>query len=286
MLPHFLCRIKMNNSVAEGGNPGNPLADPQIVTLITVSFALNFILSFPANAYVAWLILTGAGGTMASDFFSLNLAVCDILFCLCSTWQFLHLHGKCAFCFKASMFSLGLFYTARPLFGCLMCVEPYIGVVHPVAFLRYKPLRYRVACCCVAWVIVLLSCIYSLLTYNNHLYLYVFFIQNWLLLFVMLFCCLSVLRDLKLPGPGQGETERKSSNKVKKQAFKIISIVMISMFSQLSLYLAVIPLQCCLDICKFTITMTILMNLALMTGFVQPLLYLRRTGKLCFRHAQ
>ncbi len=33
--------------------------------------------------------------------------------------------------------------------------ECYLAVVHPVIFLKYKPLRYRVICCTVAWIIVL-----------------------------------------------------------------------------------------------------------------------------------
>ncbi len=40
-----------------------------------------------------------------------------------------------------------------------MCVECYLAVVHPVTFLKYKPLRYRVICCTVVWIIGLGSCL-------------------------------------------------------------------------------------------------------------------------------
>ncbi|KAK6324612.1 hypothetical protein J4Q44_G00039540 [Coregonus suidteri] len=40
----------------------------------TACYAVNLILSFPTNVYVLWLIVTGAGETMASEFFALNLA--------------------------------------------------------------------------------------------------------------------------------------------------------------------------------------------------------------------
>lgn len=46
----------------------------QITSIYTASYTINLILGLPTNVYVLWLILTGVGGTMASDFFSLNLA--------------------------------------------------------------------------------------------------------------------------------------------------------------------------------------------------------------------
>ncbi len=46
--------------------------------------------------------------------------------------------------------SLGLAITIRPLFQCLICVERYLAVIHPVIFLKYKPIRYK-------WYLLLLS---------------------------------------------------------------------------------------------------------------------------------
>ncbi|XP_078138757.1 uncharacterized protein LOC144538484 [Centroberyx gerrardi] len=193
-----------------------------------VAGSANLILGLPLNVYILWLILTKASGTMASEFFSLNLAVAEIFFCLSTILYFLFVQLKSIGCYKAYIFSVGLIYTGRPLFQCCICVERYVGVVYPVVFLRYKPLRYRVACCSVAWLMVLASCIYSEFTLNKSVYLYGFFVQNLLLLAVMLFCCLSVLRALKRPGPG-GE-ERKRGNNMKRRAFRIILLIMISMF--------------------------------------------------------
>jgi hypothetical protein len=39
-------------------------------------------------------------------------------------------------------------------FQTFVCVERYLAVVHPVVYLKFKPLKYRVECCDVdgAWV--------------------------------------------------------------------------------------------------------------------------------------
>lgn len=246
--------------------------------LSKVSVSINIVLNLPLNCYVTWLILTETRGTLTSDIFSLNLAMSEIFFSLASVWYFIYMQSKLFFCFQAVMFSLGLLFTARPLFQCCICVECYVGVVHPVFFLSYKPLRYRVACCCVAWLIALVSCIYSIFTYSKIVYLYGFFIQNVLFFSVILFCCLSVLWALKRPGPG--EQERKKNNTMKRRAFKIMSLIMISMAINFFLYVAAIPLQCCLPFEEFNQAITICTSLALTTGFIQPLLYLQKNGKL------
>ncbi|KAM9363647.1 uncharacterized protein ABDE67_018515 [Symphorus nematophorus] len=261
----------MNTTFAENG-----LLFTEVLAIASAS--VNNILGVPLNGYVMWLIL--ARETLASDFFSLNLAMSEIFFSLSSIWFFVSLPLRSFFCLEAFMFSCGLYFTARPLFQCCICVECYVGIVHPMLFLRFKPLRYRVACCCVAWLIVFASCLYYSYTFTNPLYLYGFFIQNVLFLTVMLFCCLSVLWALKRPGPGEKATEKQKSNKMKRRAFKIILLVMSSMTIAFFLYMAVIPFQCCLT--EFANVFTICQSFALATGFIQPLLYLHRSGKLPF----
>lgn len=263
---------KMNNTL------------PFLGGLTIGSASINNIVGLPLNGYVMWLILTGARETLTSDFLSLNLALSEIFFALSTAWFFVFDQLKLVVCFEAFMFSRGLLLTARPLFQCCICVECYIGVVHPVLFLRFKQLKHKVASCCVVWLIALVSCIYCLYTYTNNLYLYGFFVQNVLTLFIMLFCCLSVLSALKRPGPGEKKTHKKKSNSVKRRAFKIILLIMISMAINFFFYVAPIPMQCCLSPIEFVNALTICTGIALATGFIQPLLYLHRTGNLpCFR---
>ncbi|KAG1942125.1 hydroxycarboxylic acid receptor 2-like, partial [Pimephales promelas] len=163
-------------------NPTNT----EIDILGSCLFGFSSLFGLPTHFYVIWLILTGTQSGVASEFFNLNLSVCGIfvsvnaLLILVSKW----------FPFQSltalTQFFFGLTVTGHPLFQCLMCAERYLAVVHPVTFLKYKPLRYRVICC------------------------------------TALFCCVAVLRALKQSGPGERGREREEENHMKRRAFHLI----------------------------------------------------------------
>ncbi len=183
------------------------------------------LLGFPINSYVIWLIVTGTGNGLAAEFFGLNLAVCEIFICMESVLALLIY--KCETLWIAKEFLDGLAITGRPLFQCLMCVERYLAVVHPVIFLKYKPLRYRVICSVIVWVAGLLSCgfnIMTLLLFLYNLYFAFFFVQFFLFLSFQLFFCLAVLRALKQSGPGERGREKEKENHMKRRAFYLILI--------------------------------------------------------------
>ncbi len=110
-----------------------------------------------------------------------------------------------------TQFLLGLLITGRPLFQSLICVERYLAVVHPVTFLEYKPLRYRVICCTAAWIFIFgscLFCMFSFLSYTVNIYIWFYSLQYVLYLSIQLFCLVAVLRALKQSGPGERGRER------------------------------------------------------------------------------
>src|SRR4029434_3456632 len=125
-------------------------------TLNTAFIVINSLLSTPLHIYVMLLIVNGAGNGVASEFFALNLSMCAIIFSfgtplLLLLAQFFQLAGS------EIPFLIVLTFTARPLFQTCICVERSLACVHPVLFLKYKPLRYRVFVSGLVWVIVL-SC--------------------------------------------------------------------------------------------------------------------------------
>ncbi|XP_051955264.1 chemokine XC receptor 1-like [Xyrauchen texanus] len=242
-------------------------------------YCINFLFGLPIHSYVIWLIVTGTGSGIASEFFNLNLSVSEIGNCLNCLFFVL------SFWFSTFMiltyFSFGIVLTARPLFQCLMCVERYLAVVHPVTFLKFKPLRYKVICSTVAWIICLCSCLVYLLIVVSEGIAHVWFIsiQFLLVLSVQLFCLSAVLRALKQSGPGEGGRERTMESQVKRRAFYLILITTVNMVIIyvpnviLGLYSIVIKQY----IHAVWYTGWICYALA---GYVQPVLYLQRTGKL------
>ncbi|XDV38334.1 hypothetical protein PO909_007773 [Leuciscus waleckii] len=248
----------------------------------TAGWILNLIVVLPENSYVIWLIVTGAGNGVASEFFSLNLSVCEIFYCLQS---FLSLLSR-AFqnLWFVVVFLTGLAVTGRPLFQCLMCVERYLAVVHPVTFLKYKPLRYREICCTAVWIIILMSCVFPTFTfcftsYSFHMFLFMcYYLCQALLTFsIMLFCCVAVLRALKQSGPG--ERGREKENRMKRRAFNIIVTIIMAMLLVYASFLLT-GLSYFLTHEYIVTHWCIGQILFLLGGLVQPLLYLHRTGKL------
>ena len=247
-----------------------------------VNIAINCLLSLPSNGYVLWLIVSGAGGTMALEFFTLNLAVSEILYCLFCMLFYINLLNPLAIFKSLLIFGSGLMNASRPLFQCCTCLERYLAVVHPVVFLRYKPLRYRLACCGVVWLLVLGLCftiVFTDLSKNHNYYITLYAV----VMSVMLFCCLSVLRALKRPGPGEGErnrgmkSERGGSREVKMRAFKIILIIMAALMFN---YIPVLFLFFFNMMITLPLFEPIGMIFMVVGGLVQPFLYLHRAGRL------
>ncbi len=178
----------------------------------TAGWIFSLLVVLPENAYVIWLIVTGAGNGVAAEFFSLNLSVCEIVLCLQS---FLSLVSRA---FPDLWFIVGFLagfsITGCPLFQCLICVERYLAVVHPVTFLKYKPLRYKVSCSIVAWIMILVSCVFSFLAviqFQMYLFMCCYLSQGLLTFSIMFFCCVAVLRALKQSGPGERKERRKTT---------------------------------------------------------------------------
>ncbi|XP_039545558.1 uracil nucleotide/cysteinyl leukotriene receptor-like [Pimephales promelas] len=229
----------------------------------------------PIHSYILWSIVTGTGSGVASEFFIFNLSVCELGICLNNLFLVLSMCYTSLSGFE--MFLAGLFFTGRPLFHCLMCVERYLAVVHPVTFLKYKPLRYRVICCTVVWFIVLGCCFLCLLV-SDEMELLLFLVQFLLFFFIQLFCCVAVLRALKQSGPGERARERKEENHMKRRAFYLILITIVSMAIIyvpyiIIVFVTVLKHQVINAVWSFGLICYVL------AGFVQPVLYLHSAGK-------
>ncbi|KAJ8000538.1 hypothetical protein DPEC_G00181150 [Dallia pectoralis] len=243
-----------------------------------VANVINVILSLPANAYVLWLIVTGPKGTVASDLFGLNLAVTEILSSLSSLGFIIYYYQDSEAVYNFALFFKGFIYYGRSPFQSCICVERYLAVIHPVTFLKYKPVRYRMGCSGVVWMLVIGTCIgymFSNATPAWKSYALSFILVQFL---VMLFCCQAVLRALKHPGPVDGEGE--GTNHIKQRAFKIISTILVfAVVMYLPRLLLLLSFNF-IDSVKFYFALCVCFLITVIFGFLQPVLYLHRAGKL------
>ncbi len=223
-----------------------------------------------------WLIIRGTNG-IASEFFNFNLNVCEIFFSV-SSLAFLLSERFPAFV-TIQRLSLGLAITIRPLFQCLICVERYLAVIHPVTFLKYKPIRYKMVSSVVVWLLGVGSCLFSMFIFlSNSIGAFTWFVllQFFLFLSIQLFCCLAVLRGLKRSGPG--ERKRGEENDMKRKAFYLILITTVTM---VIIYAPFIISSMLYILIQQDILVVLPISFAffILGGFVQPVLYLHRSGK-------
>jgi len=247
--------------------------------------SLSLLFGVPTHSYVIWLIITGAGSGVASEFFNLNLSVCGIIFSLYALISFLRTFSnlKEPVSLILVKFLMGNIFTVRPLFQCLICVERYLAVVHPVTFLKYKPLRYKVICSAAVWITGLGSCVFCMFIVETNDLIFIWFSLLQFLLFfsIQLFCLVAVLRALKQSGPGERRREKEEENHMKRRAFYLI---LTSIMTLLIIFVPFIFTGFFCILLQQNITLFILFSsyCFVLGSFLPAFHYLWRTGNLPF----
>ncbi|KAJ8372207.1 hypothetical protein AAFF_G00293260 [Aldrovandia affinis] len=250
---------------------------PEVTWIFFFAFVSNVLVGLPLNVWVLWLIVRGSEGVLASEIFTLNLAALELIYCLHLPLAVLNITVLNSILSKTLSFFYGLIFSGRPLFQCCICVERYLAVLHPLTFLRYRPLRYRVGCSALVWMITFGGCLafvlLQLLALNYALgFLWI------LLLSVMSFCCLAVLRALRSPGPAEGEGQ--GPHLAKKRAFRIITVNLVFTLANYLPLIVVASLKGHIADRSFSIMYATCFFLSVFCSFVQPLHFLSRAGKL------
>lgn len=244
-----------------------------------VTLLLYVLISLPANGRVLWLMVSSpAFWTSRMEVCAFHLALTEMLFGFLGP-PFLTLRRFVDIKVADIMMKLiNLMFTARIEFQNCVCIERYVAVLRPALYCRYKPLRYRMSFCCVLWVKDILVGIFQIYFCSDRLESLVVYGTFYLIVFIVnTFCCLSVLRALKQPSPGEGE--QKGPNLVKKRAFKIV------LLQQVTVCLSYIPQATILflvnTIERSTLCVLLPLVYAVMVwfGVIHPLLYLQRNGK-------
>lgn len=122
------------------GSVGGPIS--------SVILLLNFVVGFPINLWLVWLICRPTKKTLSPELNHLSLAVSDLTFYLVLPVQLFFIYASeevqrhAELIIHSTSFSVvlkllvGMVWMARPTFQCCICLERYVAVVHPQLYLR------------------------------------------------------------------------------------------------------------------------------------------------------
>lgn len=256
------------------------------VAIVIASQVMNFVLGLPLQCYAMHLLLSkpsggggrgGGAGVDANVIFALNLVLVEILYCLVAP-----LYSSCiislTLCVGALLgFWLGICMAGRYLFQCWLCLEQYMAVIHPMLFIKFKPIRYRLGFCSIPWMFTLgigtaSGCMFPGVPFDAFSAVY------FLVLFLDSFCCLSVLKALVRPGPN--EKDNGEMNAAKKRAFKIITMNLTTFLVQVLPVVISFGLLSTLPHESFHLGVAVAMFLNISGGFVHPIYLLYKYRKL------
>lgn len=248
---------------------------PQTLLLIYLPSVVSVpLLGLPANALVIRHLLGKPGICSTSETFTLNLAIFDLLFCLiiCIEYAVFFSHPSLA---SAEFLSWGLNQFGGPLLLCCLCLDTYLAVCHPLAFLRLKAPKFRLTLCFAVCVATIGFCLSMKISRK----------QKWTVITALLVvamvitsaCNILVLRSLRQSGPGRREV-----HPVKKRAFKIVlTVFMLINVHYMPTLLEYLLRQYVPNVFSphSPLTWVTITSLS-MSSFIQPMCYLIRTKKL------
>lgn len=231
-------------------------------------------LGIPANGLVIHLLLGKTGVCSTSEIFTLQLACFDMLFC------FLLIIEYISFVYTKRMtdrffFAWGLNRTGGPMLLCLMSVDSYIGVCHPLVFHHFKDARIRLSFCLLVFFITSASCYMvkaSKPDKQNTIMGLLFFA-----ILVISSCTFNILRFLCKSGPS-----RKEIHPVKRRASNIVltSYVLLNFHYIPPLIEHLITQYGPKYLQPFSVLSALSYGFLALASFTQPLSYLLRTRQL------
>lgn len=216
--------------------------------------------------------------------FFLNHNIVEFMYCLQCVPEILNLFvfGN-TLLYKVLFFFFGLSWIGRPLLQTCICIELYLAVLHPLTFLKYKDIKYRIVVVAASWFVAFGYGLYTinLQTFPDPFFTFVFFTA----LTVISFCCVSVLYALKQSHKRvNNQTSRYVGNRQTRNVFSTILsallIILLTYFPQVLLsFLIIIDIDQKLFWCDIIPFISSLNSWSVM---ITPLLKIYKDGHLKF----
>lgn len=244
--------------------------------------------ALPANAGLTWMLLSGKRALSPSELLGINIAILDVLYCLClplDIYASLHEVSETSHAVNESLFALNAF--GCPVLLELMCLERYVAAAHPVTYIRLGKREHRVVLCALTWILTLAVALLTYFIGVFHMALYLAVTISVLFL-SMLLCLAGIVWVLCRSRPGEGSG---TSVTLRRKALRNILAVIIPAVLTYSPLVALVPVMAVIlsqnaesvspAQCKIPQTLLEFPNFGLYIG---PMFYVSRVRQLaCWR---
>lgn len=259
--------------------------DHRVDFLIFTTFAItNILVLLPVSIRVFYLGLqrwrkrfSGPGAVSHTDAITYHMIIVELigvlgcgLFCCGACFGLLKLT-------KVGLYLYSISSEGHTSFHILSCVDRLLAVVHPITYLGLKQrggIMKRNIIIGSAWLFFVIFAVSSQVFYHSASNICTLLLS----ILATFFCCLSVLRSLKCPGPGA----RGSTNQSKKMALNTIMAITGALMWRFGGYLSVLLIYTFSAMSEDTRCAVLISGIwfSLPSSMVLPLLYLHRARKI------